>query len=335
MSCNYQFRHTLSLYITPNIDTMKKQYIIVYACLLCLSCAPCSVANHQDTKDNMEATAGKRAKEFRLPDVPDMLKDPEARAAYLSMHYWDHFDFSDTSMISLTNVTEQAFVDFISILPYSPQAVAAVDTLYRRAMADKDMLHHFISLGDKYLYEPNSPMHNEELHILILRALVNNPCLEEEEKMRPRLLLEMALKNRPGDKAADFTITCRNGKRLKLSQIESPYLLVYFNDPDCQDCRLVKERMASSLAVDSMVSADNLKILSVCVEGKTNTWKQASYPANWIDGYDAGQQLTHEQVYDLKAIPTLYLLDADKKVILKDASVEQIEMWVEMWLVKQ
>ena len=31
------------------------------------------------------------------------------------------------------------------------------------------------------------------------------------------------------------------------------------------------------------------------------------------------------QVYDLKAMPTLYLLDAEKRVILKDASFEQVE----------
>jgi hypothetical protein len=44
-----------------------------------------------------------------------------------------------------------------------------------------------------------------------------------------------------------------------------------------------------------------------------------------IDGYDEGQRLTREQVYDLKAIPALYLLDAEKRVILKDASFEQVE----------
>lgn len=308
---------------------MKNLYMLAFSCLLCLTFVSCSAQSRKDTKENKEATTGKQTKEFRLPDVPDTLKDPESRAAYLTLHYWDHFDFTDTAMIALSNVTEQAFVDFVSVLPYSPQAAAAVDTLYRRASADRDMLYHFITLSDKYLYEPNSPMHNEELHILVLRALVDSPHLEEADKMRPRHLLEMALKNRPGDKAADFTVTCRNGKRLKLSQIKSPYLLVYFNDPDCRDCRLVKERITSSQAIGGMMSAGKLKILSVCVEGKTAVWEQSSFPANWIDGYDAGQYLTQEQVYDLKAMPTLYLLDADKKVILKDAPIEQIVAWIE------
>lgn len=303
---------------------MKNLNPILFVTLLCIGFGSCSYAqNRKETK------AARPAKEFRLPDVPDTLKDPEARAFYLSLHYWDHFDFYDTTLIVRSEITEQAFVDFISILPYTPEAAAAVDTLFWRASAEKEMLCHFISLGDKYLYEPNSPMHNEELHILVLRALVDNPRLEEMDKVRPRHLLKMALKNRPGDQAADFTVSCRDGKRRRLSEIESSYLLVYFNDPDCQDCQLVKERLASSPVVNGLLESGRLKILSVCVEGKTAVWEKATFPARWIDGYDEGRRLTREQVYDLKAMPTLYLLDADKKVILKDAPVEQVEAWLE------
>lgn len=163
-------------------------------------------------------------------------------------------------------------------------------------------------------------MHDEELHILFLRALVNHPGLEETDRIRPRHLLEMALKNHPGDVAADFTVVCRDGSSRRLSDIKAGYVLVYFNDPDCEDCRRVKELLSLSPVVNGLLESGRLKLLSVCVEGKTPAWEKAEFPAGWIDGYDAGQRLTREQVYDLKAMPTLYLLDAEKRVILKDAS---------------
>ena len=260
-----------------------------------------------------------------MPDMPVTLTAPGDRAAYLSLHYWDHFDFADTSLISRPEITEQAFVDFISILPHTPKAQEAVDTLFRRALADREMLYHFISLGDKYLYEPNSPMHDEELHILFLRALVNHPGLEETDRIRPRHLLEMAWKNRPGDVATDFTVVCRDGRSRRLSDIKAGYVLVYFNDPDCEGCRRVKELLTLSPVVNDLLESGRLKLLSVCVEGKTPAWEKAEFPAGWIDGCDADQRLTREQVYDLKAMPTLYLLDAEKRVILKDASFEQVE----------
>ena len=264
-------------------------------------------------------------REFRLPEVPATLKTPEDRAAYLALHYWDHFDFNDTSLISRPEITEQAFVNFINILPYTAQAQQAVDTLVHRATAKKEMLEHFMELDSKYLFEPNSPMHNEELHILMLKALVNNASLTEEEKSRPRFELEMALKNRSGDVAADFTFTGRDGKRKKLSELKAEYVLIYFNDPECDDCHRMKERLSHSAVINQLLQSGRLKLLSVCVEGKTEGWQTATFPSQWIDSYDDGQKLTRDRVYDLKAMPTLYLLDAKKRVILKDASFKQIE----------
>ena len=294
---------------------MKILNLTFFACLFCVGIVSCAYAQKQQEK----------TREFHLPDVPVTLTAPEDRAAYLSLHYWDHFDFTDTSLISRPEITEQAFVDFVSILPHTPKAQESVDTLFRRALADKEMLYHFISLGDKYLYEPNSPMHDEELHILFLRALVNHPRLEETDKIRPRHLLEMALKNRPGDVAADFTVVCRDGRSRRLSDIKAGYVLVYFNDPDCEDCRRVKELLSLSPVVNGLLESGRLKLLSVCVEGKTPGWEKTEFPSGWIDGYDAGQRLTRDQVYDLKAMPSLYLLDAEKRGILKDASFEQVE----------
>lgn len=70
-------------------------------------------------------------------DVPVTLTAPEDRAAYLSLHYWDHFDFADTSLISRPEITEQAFVDFLGILPYTDRAQAAIDTLSAAPQPDR------------------------------------------------------------------------------------------------------------------------------------------------------------------------------------------------------
>ena len=300
---------------------MKMPYFILLASFFCIMAASCSRAQNREVNRKTE-------KEFRLPDVPATLTAPEERAAYLSLHYWDHFDFTDTTLISQPEITEQAFVDFVSILPYTPEVGPAVNTLFSRAAAGKDMLRHFIALADKYLYEPNSPMHDEELYIPVLRALITSSALDESEKARPRFRLEMALKNRPGDTAADFAVTCRNGKRLNLSGLKADYTLLYFNDPDCEDCRRVREQLSASAVLNGLLESGRLKLISICVEGKTDAWEQATFPARWIDGYDAGQYLTRERVYDLKAMPTLYLLDVGKRVILKDAPVERIEKWL-------
>ena len=46
------------------------------------------------------------------------------------------------------------------------------------------------------------------------------------------------------------------------------------------------------------------------------------------NGYDKKLVIKEKNLYDLKAIPTLYLLDKDKKVLLKDATVAQIDQYL-------
>ena len=43
---------------------------------------------------------------------------------------------------------------------------------------------------------------------------------------------------------------------------------------------------------------------------------------------DASQVINRHRLYDLKAVPCLYLLDADKRVLLKDVTVEHLELYL-------
>ncbi len=52
-------------------------------------------------------------------------------------------------------------------------------------------------------------------------------------------------------------------------------------------------------------------------------------PDNWVNAYDEKLQISNEELYDLKAMPTLYLLDKEKKVLLKDAELKDIVLFLE------
>ena len=52
-------------------------------------------------------------------------------------------------------------------------------------------------------------------------------------------------------------------------------------------------------------------------------------PSNWIHAYDHTGRIRGEEIYDLKTSSTLYLLDKEKKVLLKDTKIEQIEQFLQ------
>jgi hypothetical protein len=48
------------------------------------------------------------------------------------------------------------------------------------------------------------------------------------------------------------------------------------------------------------------------------------YPEEWYNGFDPDFAIRNETLYNVRAIPSLYLLDKDKTVLLKDAPEDRI-----------
>jgi thiol-disulfide isomerase/thioredoxin len=267
------------------------------------------------------------ARTFRMASIPSLMLDHTDRANYLAKHYWDNFDFTDTAYIHLPQITEQALVDYIDVLLLVSDSVssAAIKEMLNHAAADSSMFAYFAGLYEKYLYDPNSPMRNDELYIPVLEATL--ACGAVTEKIRPARLLELALKNRPGEKACNFAYTPANGPSETLYAIQADYTLVFFYNPGCHACKEITEQLTSSLRINYLVREKKLTVLAVYPDEDLAEWKiyLPQVPKEWINAYDAGANIQNNEIYDLKAIPALYLLDKDKKVILKDTTFDKLE----------
>lgn len=263
---------------------------------------------------------------FSLPTVPEMLTTQESRAHYVVSHYWDDFKFSDKRYVTHAELVEQLFVDFINILPMTDAGTAekAAAKMMNKVCEGKVLKTLFADLADKYLYDPNSPMRNEDSYLPMLRILTDQET-DQTLRSRYRARLQMLLKNRPGDKATDFTVTLASGKKVSLYEIKTDYTILFFNNPDCEDCQRIKNLMAASKELNEAVKKKKLTILAVYPDGDLPLWKSATYPSMMINGYDAGMTLLQKGLYDLKAIPTLYLLGKGQKVLLKDTTLEEIK----------
>ena len=289
-----------------------------------------SACNGQQTKKTEAGNTKERT--FQMVSVPSVITEPEERAAYLVKHYWDKFDFTDTALIHLPEITEQATSNYIDMMKYVPAKVASssIKEMMNKASVDSVMFVYFSGLYEKYLYDPNSHMRDESLYIYVLEAVLEAPVLDEVSKIRPAHLLELALKNRVGEPATDFTYTLADGKKGTLYHTKADYLLLFFYNPDCHACKEITDQLTASPLVTEWIRNNKLKILAVYPDEDLEAWKNhISYmSASWINSYDSAVSLKNDEIYDLKAIPTLYLLDKDKKVVLKDVTFNQVENYL-------
>lgn len=303
---------------------MKK--IVILICITIIS-AGC-IGNK---KEQMQISKTKE-QIFHLPEIPSMLVIPQKRAEYLAKHYWDHFPFTDTYYKS--EIIEPIFADFIGVLPHTNYSAACsgIKILMKKAEINVQLYSYLGELAKKYLYNYESPMHNEELYIPFLESMVKSPVIDNIHKSSYEQQLAMALKNRPGSMAENFIYTLASGKSYTLSALKSEYTLLFFNDPDCEDCLEIKNKINSSSALTVLQNKyKKITILSIYPDEDLRIWKEhlPDYPLNWINGYDKKLNIRNKELYDLTKMPVLYLLDREKHVLLKNASFETLENYLE------
>ena len=296
--------------------------------VISLCCFSCS--GQQKNESTIEA---KKERGFQLPEVPVMLDTPEARATFVCEHYWDNFDFADTAYIHLPDITEQAIVNFMDLMPRVPKELSekAMGILYQKAAPYSPMLWHFWETMSRYWKDANSPVRNEEMFIRLCRSVESVPQVEEVLKQRASFARRLAEKNRVGQSAFDFTYTLASGKQGRMYGLKADYTLLFFYNPDCHTCMEIKNAMKQSSRLKEWVSSGKMKVLTLYPDEDMALWRSHlnELSNEWVNGYDKGQVLTHELLYDLSAIPSFYLLDKDKKVLLKDVDWNQVMQFFE------
>lgn len=266
---------------------------------------------------------------FPYPEMPATLTTIEERGAYLLQHYWDNYDFADTTLIDCPEISEQGFANYVDLLPrFQTNAEESIGIFAQRAYgntAAPKVSYGFETITEHYLADPNSPMRNEELYIMFLQAQVEAMQKNGHDASRPASLLANAMKNRPGYKAADFSFTTRSGLRSTLYATEAKRLLLVFYDPECDHCSEILRMLREDATLCSQVGKGELQVLAVYTEGNRPVWHDTcgSMPKDWTVAIDESGIVEH-QIYDIPAMPVLYLLDADKTVLLKDPSIDEL-----------
>lgn len=312
---------------------MKK--ILLYALMIagigCLASCKSGGKPSADAGTNKEASPAPAEAQFPFPDIPTVLTEPDERKDFLITHYWDNFNFSDTTLLQNRNITEQGFVNHISLLAdgQTPEdkIEESIGNLCTHMEKQEPARKVFMQLFDDYLYNPNSPLYNEPLYIIYLKRMLQSPALDEARKSSLDFKLKLASRNLPGAKASDFTYYLPNGqaRTLQETNVKNNRLLLVFYDPECPGCHEIMQEMIHDTALAAAVGTGQLTVLAIYTEGNPEAWENdlSSIPSGWLAGTDR-EAIKLGALYDLKAMPSLYLLDGEKRVLLKDAPYSRI-----------
>lgn len=267
---------------------------------------------------------GETLAELPLPAVPTTLTQPAERAAYILTHFWDAMDFGDASLCRNEEFMTQTFVNFLSVFPYTDETTQrqSVRSLIAAASAGNNATALIEQLAETYLYEPESPMYNEDYYIIFLEEGLGAGVYDRDITSRR---LEIACKNRRGSRAADFAYTGRDGVARRLFEAPATDILLLFYDPDCDHCMEIITRLSADDGINRRIADGTLTVMAIDVAGDPQAWSatKGRMPAGWTVGTDSGT-IDETGLYSFYAMPAVYLLDPSRTVILKDATPDAV-----------
>lgn len=306
---------------------MKRNLLLFCLLALCLFCTG-SPGEEAQTRP------------FPVPSVPGMIVDPTDRTAFLAEHYWDAYFGGDgrCDSAALLGVPvpdlEEAVASWCALLEEMPIADAqkavekAFDAMEARHAADtsKQLYARFGEIVIRYLYDPNSPMRSEDLYLPYVRKMLKSPYTPEEMLPAYRYEARMCAMNPIGAKVPDFRYKTRSGRVSTLYAVRAEYVMLFFSNPGCQACKGIIEEVMGHPGIPEMLASGRLAVMNLYIDEDIAAWRAyaKNYPDSWISGYDPDGVIRADRLYCVRAIPSLYLLTADKRVILRDAPTERV-----------
>ena len=289
----------------------------------------------------------KKAEQFHalpFPDVqiPTMINGQQEALEYMAVNYWNGITDqsreypSDSVLVSGVRKSdvEQKFADWTAIMEYAGYKVwpKAVANLYDRMLAcekkdtSSQVLETFADLFQKYYFDPNSPMRNEDVYHHFVVRYASYDGIDEVMKGKYEREARLTGLNSVGTKAADFRFSDRRGKMTDLYDIKAEMTLLFFSNPGCEACMQIINVLRDEPVIASKIAEGRLAVVNVYIDEDIQAWRSYMpiYPEEWYNGFDPDFVIRTDNLYNVRAIPSLYLLDAEKRVILKDVPENKI-----------
>ncbi len=143
---------------------------------------------------------------------------------------------------------------------------------------------------------------------------------ESEDYVAPTLM-------EAGTEAPDFLIkTADQPEGFLLSSLRGKYVFVEFWASWCPDCRKVTETMKNLYAT---YASDNLVFVGVSFDRTADAWNTyvSEQGLDWIQHWeqDGMRKSAVATAYNIKWIPTFYLLDPEGKVVKGAIEISEME----------
>ena len=277
------------------------------------------------------------------PKKADGTPDSVAAWRFMKEHFWDKVNFYDNNLVHtpfFDPKLDDYYKYYVSAEPDS--IIAEVNYMLLSSRSGKDVHHYLLGkFTDKYI-NPEVMGQDKVFVFLFENYFSKGDTLWLNAKQR-KYIFDRAyslMANQINLPAPQLDLKDTAGKTVSLYKIKAPFTFVVFWDPTCGHCKIEVPKLDS--IYEAKWKALGVAIFSVNTNESTfEDWKtfiKENHLNGWYhcwqtkeerEGDDKAGRANFRQLYDIFQTPTMYLLDADKRIIAKKLSLEQYDALID------
>ena len=268
-----------------------------------------------------------------LPEPPvgeDGLSDREAMYQIYKSKYFDNIDFGDGRILRTPVYHSRLRIFFNNVIIQHPDSIIyEADRLLTKTLANKDMFQYTLWYITNFA-EASQIMGMDKVFVhMIENYYLTNlvDWVDDEGKNRLRQRAETLKPLLLGNRAPNLLLFDQDGKPVTMHDISANYLVLYFWDSECAFCRQAAPKLVEA---HESLKEFGVKFMAINTEMSSQRWKNSleTYPADWIHVNDPENRSKFRELYDIYSIPTIFILDGNKRIVAKNLPADSVEAFL-------
>lgn len=260
----------------------------------------------------------------------DSIEGVQQYTAFRKAHFFDNRDYSNAAILRSPLFPEQ-ILDYLSLYrdkgySKSEQEAAflqAIDSIMKYTKSHPEVFDYAVN----YLIEgfKRFGMDNLVQHIAE-RTADEIECINRERQQAMEEKLSRIRAVSVGSQAPELTMKDIEGNTVSLYDVDSPYVLLVFWASWCPHCM----SMLPELQAFNRKHGDSLKTVAVSLDRQEEKWKAVAGKYDWIHLSSLqGWETPAVDDYFIYGTPSFFLLDSNKTIIKKGATLSGIRSFKE------
>lgn len=247
-------------------------------------------------------------------------------------HFFDHLDFKDPRIIRLPVLPSRVDYYLNKYIVQHPDTICqGVDRIVKMAKPNNDLYRYFLIQFLNTYAKSNIVGHDAIYVHLALNYYDKGECpwIDKDE-------LDKIVKNAKdleptliGKVGQDLILENRDGSKTRMYDIKTPYTILLFWAPDCSHCQ--KEMPEFIKFAEKWNNKGKVTMIGVCnkvTDKVKDCWSFIDeHPGmeKWLQCADTYLLSKYIEKYYIKSTPQIYILDKDKKIIMKRIAGDQLD----------